>query len=78
MTEGLEASDIEPFLTDLAARFDGDGLEDILGGVFKELMNMIAMDRQGLTNTDPETSWRAAVAALEGLVSVKPIAAMVC
>lgn len=77
VSETLESSDVEPFLADLAARFDGDGLDEILGGVFKELMQLVALDRQGLASTDVESSWRSALGAIEGLVAVKPIAAMV-
>ncbi|KAG9010260.1 hypothetical protein FRB94_010788 [Tulasnella sp. JGI-2019a] len=76
VSETLESSDVEPFLADLAARFDGDGLDEILGGVFKELIQLVSMDRQGLMSTDVESSWRSALAAMEGLVAVKPIAAM--
>ncbi|KAG8884379.1 hypothetical protein FRB97_004388 [Tulasnella sp. 331] len=73
VSETLESSNVEPFLADLAARFDGDGLDDILGGVFKELMQLVAMDRQGLASTDGESSWRSALGAVEGLVAMTRI-----
>lgn len=73
----LEASEIEPFLADLAARFDGDGLDEILGPVFVDLSTMTKLDRHGLAGTGMADGWRSALAGLEGLVAVKPIAAAV-
>lgn len=74
----MEPSDVEPFLVDLATRFDGDGLDDIMSGVFKDLVDLIRQDRQGLAGTGTENGWRAALAAIEGLVAIKPVASVVC
>ncbi|KIO29369.1 hypothetical protein M407DRAFT_70531 [Tulasnella calospora MUT 4182] len=71
----LEPSDMEQFITDIAARFDGDGLEDVVGPVFSELADLIRRDAQGLAGTGAENGWRAGLLALEGLVAVKPVAA---
>lgn len=73
----LEPSDMEQFIADIAARFDGDGLEDVLGPVFSELADLIRRDAHGLAGTGAENGWRAGLLALEGLVAVKPVAAVV-
>lgn len=73
----LEPSDMEQFIADIAARFDGDGLEDVLGPVFSELADLIRRDVEGLAGTGAENGWRAGLLALEGLVAVKPVAAVV-
>lgn len=33
----LNSSELEPFLTDIAKRFDKDGLEEVLGGVVRSI-----------------------------------------
>ncbi|KAG8932849.1 hypothetical protein FRC03_000161 [Tulasnella sp. 419] len=75
-SSSLDPSDIEPFISDLAQRFENDGLEDILGGVFKELVDLIRLDAQGLASTGSDGGWRAALSAIEALTSVKSVASI--
>ncbi|KAF8315752.1 ubiquitin elongating factor core-domain-containing protein [Cantharellus anzutake] len=76
----LESYEVEPFIQDLARRFEEDpsDLESTFCDVVQSgIIPIIFKDENGLgsTVTGP-TSWRAAVTAMETLVSVKSIAAM--
>ncbi|TRM64104.1 ubiquitin elongating factor core-domain-containing protein [Schizophyllum amplum] len=73
----LSASDVEPFLHDLARRFEPDDeLDGVLGPVVKLLVfhPSLALP-EGIAGAD--ASWRGVLGGLEALVSVKPIAVMV-
>ena len=73
----LAPSDVEQFLQDLARRFEPDNeIDEILGPVIRELCFHESLSRpEGLAGGD--ASWRGIISALEALVSVKPIAAMI-
>ena len=73
----LYPSDIEPFLKDLARRFEPDGeIDEILGPVVKELCFHESLFRpEGLAGGD--ASWRGVIGGLEALISVKSIAQMI-
>jgi len=70
---------VEPFIQDLAKRFEGDGLEDIIGPVFQALSNLVRSDKTGLggVGTGETGGWRAAIAGIDALCAVKPVAAAV-
>lgn len=76
-------SEVEPFLIDIAKRFDKDGLEDVLGGVVRLVVfsPSLAGGMVHTTATLPmsisPTSWRSSVSALQCLFSIKQIAAMI-
>jgi ubiquitin conjugation factor E4 B len=72
----LYPSDIEPFLRDLARRFEPDDeIDDILGPVVRELCFHESLFRpEGLAGGD--ASWRGIIGGLEALISVKSIAKM--
>ncbi|KAG6897645.1 hypothetical protein C0992_012624 [Termitomyces sp. T32_za158] len=73
----LTPSDIEPFLKDLAHRFEPDNeIEGVLGPVVKSLLFHESLFRpEGLGGGD--ASWRGIMGGLELLVSIKPIATMI-
>ena len=73
----LTPSDIEPFLQDLARRFEPDNeLEGVLGPVVIQLLFHQSLFRpEGLGGGD--TSWRGVIGGLEALVSVRSIAMMI-
>ncbi|KDQ62323.1 hypothetical protein JAAARDRAFT_149126 [Jaapia argillacea MUCL 33604] len=72
----LGPADVEPFLQDLARRFEGEELDGILAHVIRLLLFHPSLFRpEGLGGAD--ASWRAVLAGLEALVSVKPIAVLI-
>ncbi|EJD50679.1 hypothetical protein AURDEDRAFT_112253 [Auricularia subglabra TFB-10046 SS5] len=73
----LPPGDIEVFIGDLGRRFEGDGLEEVLGPVVELVAwkNPALLRKEGLGGGD--AGWRQAVSALEVLVSSKPVAAMI-
>ncbi|CCA73755.1 related to UFD2-ubiquitin fusion degradation protein [Serendipita indica DSM 11827] len=78
------SSELQPFLSDLAKRFHQDGLEEVLGGVVRSVafsphlaVGMVHTTATLSSTAVNPTSWRSAVAALECLFSIKPIAAMI-
>lgn len=75
--DALAPSDVEPFLQDLARRFEPDNeLENVLGPVVIQLLFHPSLFRpDGLGGGD--TSWRGVIGGLEALVSVKSIAGMI-
>lgn len=74
----LSSVEVEPFIIDLARRFEEDGLEDVLGPVVLDIAKVVQADTGGLMGSATGTqSWRAGVGALEALVAVKSVAAMV-
>lgn len=68
---------MEPFLQDLARRFEPDNeIDGVLGDVVKHLVWHESLSRpEGLGGSD--TSWRGVIAGLEALVSIKSIAMMI-
>jgi ubiquitin conjugation factor E4 B len=72
----LTPSDIEPFLQDLARRFEPDNeIDGVLGDVVLQLLHHASLFRpEGLGGGD--ASWRGVVSGLEALVSIKSIAVM--
>lgn len=72
----LAPHDIEPFLKDIAKRFEPENeIDEILGPVVRNLLFHPSLARpEGLGGGD--SSWRQIVGGLEALVSVKPIAIM--
>ncbi|GJE98441.1 Ubiquitin conjugation factor E4 [Phanerochaete sordida] len=73
----LYPSDVQPFLQDLARRFDNEDqeLDAVLGPVLRGLCFHEALFRpEGLAGGD--ASWRGVISGLEALISVKPIANM--
>jgi ubiquitin conjugation factor E4 B len=72
----LYPSDIQPFLQDLARRFDPDNeIDSILSPVVHGLCFHQSLFRpEGLAGGD--ASWRGVISGLEALVSVKSIANM--
>ncbi|KAH7103445.1 ubiquitin elongating factor core-domain-containing protein [Auriculariales sp. MPI-PUGE-AT-0066] len=72
----LPPADVEIFIGDLGRRFDGDGLEDIIGPLLEEVvyLNEGLRRPEGLGGTD---TWRQVVVALEVLVSSKPVASII-
>lgn len=73
----LNPSDVEPFLQDMARRFEPNNeIDHILGPVVRQLLLHESLQkREGLGGCD--TSWRGIVQGLEALVSVKSIAVMI-
>ncbi|KZT60276.1 hypothetical protein CALCODRAFT_429528 [Calocera cornea HHB12733] len=71
----MSPSELEGFVSDLAKRFDGDGLEDIMGPVVNGVMNLLKEYQFEMPNIMGE-EWRKVTAALEALVSVKSVAQM--
>jgi ubiquitin conjugation factor E4 B len=73
----LTPSDIEPFLQDLARRFEPDNeIDGVLGPVVLQLLHHPSLFRpEGLGGGD--ASWRGVVSGLEALVSIKSIAIMI-
>ena len=73
----LEPSDVEPFLQDLARRFEPDNeIDEILGPVVRALCFHESLSRpEGLAGGD--ASWRGVIGGLEALVNVKSIANMI-
>lgn len=61
------------FITDLARRFSGDGLEDILGPAIRDINLTVLSQRQTMSGLD----WRASVRAISELVENKQVAAIV-
>lgn len=72
----LTPGDVEPFLQDLARRFDPDNeLDGVLGPVVCQLLFHESLAKpEGLGGGD--AIWRSVVSGLEALVSVKSIAIM--
>ncbi|KAF8843284.1 hypothetical protein BDN67DRAFT_946028 [Paxillus ammoniavirescens] len=72
----LTPMEVEPFLQDLARRFEPDGeIDGVLGPVVRQLLFHESLLRpDGLGGGD--SSWRSVVAGVEALVSVKSIAGM--
>ncbi|KAF8305671.1 hypothetical protein DL93DRAFT_2089352 [Clavulina sp. PMI_390] len=79
VSTSLQAHEVEPFIRDLAKRFDGDDLESTFGeALVNELMGVIIRDKGGLASSSLGIqSWRAGVSAMEALSAVKPLAAMI-
>jgi ubiquitin conjugation factor E4 B len=73
----LTPNDVEPFLQDLARRFEPDDeLAGVLGPVVRSLLFNTALFRpEGLGGGD--AAWRGIVGGLEALVSIKSIAVMI-
>lgn len=79
LSTSLQAHEVEPFINDLAKRFEGEDLESTFGeALVHELISVVIQDVNGLaSSTLGIQGWRAGVSALEALTTVKPIAAMV-
>ncbi len=73
----LSPAEVEPFLQDIARRFEPDNeIDGVLGDVVKHLVWHESLSRpEGLGGSD--TSWRGVIAGLEALVSIKSIAMMI-
>lgn len=74
----LYPSDVQPFLQDLAQRFDNEDreIDAILGPVVRGLCFHESLFRpEGLAGGD--AVWRGIISGLEALVSVKPIGNMI-
>ncbi|KAJ8523244.1 hypothetical protein ONZ45_g319 [Pleurotus djamor] len=73
----LSPSEVEPFLQDLARRFEPDDeIDGVLGPVVKHLVWHESLFRpEGLGGGD--ASWRGVVGGLEAMVSIKSIALMI-
>jgi ubiquitin conjugation factor E4 B len=73
----LTPSDIEPFLQDLAKRFEPDNeIDQVLGPVVRGLLFHPSLWRpEGIAGGD--AGWRGVVSGLEALVSIKAIAVMI-
>ncbi|CAL1712793.1 unnamed protein product [Somion occarium] len=73
----LSPTEVEPFLQDLARRFEPDNeIDDVLGPVVHDLCFHPSLFRpEGLAGGD--SSWRGVISGLEVLVGVKPIACMI-
>ncbi|KAG9315705.1 ubiquitin elongating factor core-domain-containing protein [Chiua virens] len=72
----LSPTEVEPFLQDLARRFEPDNeIDGVLGPVVRQLMFHPSLFRpEGLAGGD--SSWRGVVGGVEALVSIKSIAVM--
>ncbi|KAH7885208.1 ubiquitin elongating factor core-domain-containing protein [Phlebopus sp. FC_14] len=72
----LSPTEVEPFLQDLARRFEPDDeIDGILGPVVRQLLFHESLLRpEGLGGGD--SSWRAVVGGVEALVSIKSVASM--
>jgi len=75
----LQPHETEPFIRDLAQRFEGDDLKSTFGEcLVNEITAIIVEDKGGLSDTSLGIqSWRAGLCALDALTVVKPLAAMV-
>ncbi|KAI0927144.1 hypothetical protein AcW1_007520 [Taiwanofungus camphoratus] len=73
----LTPSEVEPFLQDLARRFEPDNeIDGVLGPVVTQLCFHESLFRpEGLAGGD--TSWRGVISGLEALVSIKSVALMI-
>lgn len=73
----LYPSDVQPFLQDLARRFDPDNeIDGVLGPVVRALCFHQSLFRpEGLAGGD--SAWRGVISGLEALVSIKSIANMI-
>lgn len=80
VSTSLQPHEVEPFIRDMAKRFEGDDLESTFGeSLVNEIVAVIAKDTGGLASSSLGIqSWRAGVSALDALTAVKPLAAMVC
>lgn len=72
----LAPHEVEPFLIDLARRWENDGLEDVIGPSANALVFEKDLLRQQEGIGGGDGGWRRVIAAFEALVSVKPIAAV--
>ncbi|KAF8558253.1 hypothetical protein OG21DRAFT_1455716 [Imleria badia] len=72
----LSPTEVEPFLQDLARRFEPDDeIDGVLGPVVRQLLFHPSLFRpEGLAGGD--SSWRGVVGGVEALVSIKSIAVM--
>ena len=72
----LSPTEVEPFLQDLARRFEPDNeIDGVLGPVVRQLLFHPSLFRpEGLAGGD--SSWRGVVGGVEALVSIKSIAVM--
>ncbi|KIO02810.1 hypothetical protein M404DRAFT_27705 [Pisolithus tinctorius Marx 270] len=72
----LNPTEVEPFLQDLAQRFEPDNeIDSVLGPVARQLLFHESLVRpEGIGGGD--SSWRAIVSGVEALVSIKSIAVM--
>ncbi|KAI9573523.1 ubiquitin elongating factor core-domain-containing protein [Boletus coccyginus] len=72
----LSPTEVEPFLQDLARRFEPDNeIDGVLGPVVRQLLFHPSLFRpEGLAGGD--SSWRGVVGGMEALVSIKSIAIM--
>lgn len=79
VSTSLQPHEVEPFIRDLAKRFEGDGVESTFGeSLVNEILAVIIKDAGGLDSPSLGIqSWRAGVSALDALTAVKPLAAMV-
>jgi ubiquitin conjugation factor E4 B len=79
VSTSLQPHEVEPFIRDLAKRFEGDDLESTFGeSLVNEIVAVITKDTGGLASSSLGTqSWRAGVSALDALTAVKSLAAMV-
>ena len=69
-------TEVEPFLQDLARRFENDDIENILGEVVQKLCHHPSLFRpEGLAGSD--STWRGVISGLEALVGIKSIAVMI-
>jgi ubiquitin conjugation factor E4 B len=73
-SELLSTSEVLPFLNDLVQRWEADELQDVLGGVVRSLAFHPVL-KHGFF--EPSNQWRGIAAALQELVTIKPIARMV-
>ena len=71
---GLEPGETGTLIGDIVRRFEEDGLEDYLGDLVRNVVNVVREDRNGLGGSG---NWRSAVLALEALASMKGVASMV-
>ncbi|KAN0087641.1 Ubiquitin elongating factor core domain containing protein [Tylopilus felleus] len=72
----LAPTEVEPFLQDLARRFEPDSeIDGVLGPVVRQLLfHQSLFKPEGLAGGD--SSWRGVVSGVEALVSIKSIAVM--
>lgn len=73
-SELLSTSEVLPFLNDLVQRWEEDGLQDVLGSVVRSLAFHPVL-KHGFFESSNQ--WRGIAAALQELVTIKPIARMV-
>lgn len=79
VSTSLQAHEVEPFIKDLARRFEDDDIESVFGeGLVNELVRVVVKDSDGLASSYLGIqSWRAGISALEAVTAVKPLAAIV-